>query len=150
MRLVIQRVREASVTAKDKRAVTGPGLAVLWGASAADDERHIDKLAHKTAALRIFEDEQGLMNRSAVQCGFDILVVPNFTLCAETTHGLRPSFTGAAPPDRAQELFARYMSALRAVGGAGRIEQGFFGEEMDLNLQCHGPVTIVMDTEDWS
>jgi len=149
MRLVIQRVTEASVTAGDMTVATGPGLAVLWAAAESDDERHIDKLAQKTAGLRIFEDEQGRMNRSAVQCGYDILVIPNFTLCADASHGLRPSFTGAAAPEKAQELFAAYLSALRTTDGLGRIEQGFFGETMQLELRCHGPVTIILDTEDW-
>lgn len=149
MKVVIQRVLNGAVSVDGgPPQKIGKGLVCLFGAGEGDDLSLVDKLANKTANLRIFEDEQGKMNRSAVELGLDLLVVPNFTLFADTKKGLRPSFTGAADPDFASKAFDLYVEKLRthSVGG---IQTGVFGADMRVDIVNDGPVTIILDTREW-
>ncbi len=147
MRALVQRVSEASVTV-DGRVVgkIGPGLLVLVGVRHGDDAETAASLARKVAHLRIFEDEAGKMNCSAVELGLAALVVSQFTLYADVRKGRRPSFIDAAPPEVASPLVDRFAEELRAAGL--RVETGCFGAHMQVALVNDGPVTIWIDTDD--
>ena len=147
MRIVIQRVAHASVTINGQRkASIGRGMLVLLGIEEADGEEDIDWLCRKTAALRIFDDEDGVMNRSIMDAGGDILVVSQFTLMASYKKGNRPSYIRAAGHATAVPL---YESFCRKMGEAlGRpVQTGEFGADMKVELLNDGPVTICMDTK---
>jgi D-tyrosyl-tRNA(Tyr) deacylase len=146
MRAVIQRVRRGAVTV-DGQTVgeIGAGLVVLVGATHGDTMAQAEQLAQKIASLRIFEDDAGKMNRSALDVGGEFLVVSQFTLYADCRHGRRPSFTDAAPPDLARTLIDHFAAALRRLG-ATRVEAGVFGARMLVEIENDGPVTIVLDT----
>lgn len=148
MRIVIQRVSSASVTIGGAvKSAIGPGLMVLLGVGHEDDESDVDYLVRKTAALRIFDDEDGVMNRSVVDVGGEVLVVSQFTLMAQTRKGNRPSYIEAAGHEKAiplYEAFCRKMS--EAIGRP--VGTGEFGACMQVALVNDGPVTICMDTED--
>jgi D-tyrosyl-tRNA(Tyr) deacylase len=139
MRAVVQRVASASV-AVDAEQVAGieRGLLVLLGVHEADDEAVADRMADKLLALRIFEDAEGRMNLSVGDAGGAILCVSNFTVYGDTRRGNRPSFTAAAPPERALELYERVRERLGAEGGV-------FGAHMQVDLANDGPVTLVVD-----
>jgi len=144
VRAVVQRVREASV-AVDGEAVgeCGAGLVVLLGVSAEDGEVEAERLAHRVARLRIFENEEGRFDRSLLDVGGEALVVSQFTLIADTRKGNRPSFTDAAQPERAEPLYDRFCASLEGEGL--RVARGVFGARMDVTLVNEGPVTIVLD-----
>ena len=147
MRIVIQRVAHASVTIDGQRkASIGQGMLVLLGIEEADGEEDIDWLCKKTAALRIFDDENGVMNRSILDAGGDILMVSQFTLMASYKKGNRPSYIRAAGHATAVPL---YESFCRKMGEAlGRpVQTGEFGADMKVELLNDGPVTICMDTK---
>lgn len=147
MRTVIQRVAHASVTIDGKRkASIGQGLLVLLGIEEADGEEDIDWLCKKTAALRIFDDENGVMNKSILDAGGDILVVSQFTLMASYRKGNRPSYIRAAGHATAIPLYEQFC---RKMGEAlGRpVQTGEFGADMKVELLNDGPVTICMDTK---
>ena len=147
MRIVIQRVAHASVTINGHcKASIGRGMLVLLGIEEADGEEDIDWLCKKTAALRIFDDENGVMNRSIMDAGGDILVVSQFTLMASYKKGNRPSYIRAAGHATAVPL---YESFCRKMGEAlGRpVQTGEFGADMKVELLNDGPVTICMDTK---
>ena len=147
MRIVIQRVAHASVTIDGQRkASIGQGMLVFLGIEEADGEEDIDWLCKKTAALRIFDDENGVMNRSILDAGGDILVVSQFTLMASYKKGNRPSYIRAAGHATAVPL---YESFCRKMGEAlGRpVQTGEFGADMKVELLNDGPVTICMDTK---
>lgn len=144
MRLVIQRVQRGSVSvAGDQIAAVGPGLVVLAGVRAGDTAEQADWLAEKTANLRIFEDDQGKMNRSVLERGGSVLVVSQFTLYANAEKGRRPSFIEAAPPEQAEPLVARYAERLRALGLP--VQTGRFRAEMLVEILNDGPVTIILE-----
>ena len=144
MRIVIQRVAHASVTIDGQRkASIGQGMLVLLGIEEADGEEDIDWLCKKTAALRIFDDENGVMNRSILDAGGDILVVSQFTLMASYKKGNRPSYIRAAGHATAVPLFCRKMG--EALGRP--VQTGEFGADMKVELLNDGPVTICMDTK---
>ena len=141
MRALIQRVSEAQVRVEG--AVVGeigPGLMILVCAMAGDDEAAAQKLARRTARLRIFRDETGRMNRSLLDTGGAALVVSQFTLAADTSGGNRPGFSAAAPPERGEALYLRFAEALSAEGVP--VATGRFGAEMQVALVNDGPVTI--------
>ena len=147
MRAIVQRVKRGVVSVDGE--ITGSvdtGLVVLIGATHQDAEAEAHKLAHKTAHLRIFEDEAGKMNLSALDVGAGILVVSQFTLYADCRRGRRPSFTDAAPPEAAEPLIEHFVDQLREVGVA-RVETGVFRAYMLVEIHNDGPVTIILDTD---
>ncbi|HEX6710231.1 MAG TPA: D-aminoacyl-tRNA deacylase [Rubrobacter sp.] len=145
MRIVLQRVKEASVTVEGEGISNiGPGLLLLVGVAQGDTESEADWLADKVAGLRIMADEEGKMNRSVRDVGGAVLAVSQFTLLADTRKGKRPSFVGAAPPEEAAQLFDYFCERLRAAG-VEQVESGRFGAMMDVALVNEGPVTIVLD-----
>lgn len=143
MRVLIQRVTEASVTIAGERvAEIGQGYLVLFGVGAGDTEEMVDKLVRRTVKLRIFEDEAGKTNRSIEDVGGKVIVVSQFTLYADTKHGNRPGFSDAACPELAVPLYERYVAGLRAALGADRVGTGRFGAEMKVALLNDGPFTV--------
>lgn len=147
MRVVIQRVSEASVSIGGKlKSSIGKGLLVLLGVGREDGEEDIDWLVKKIAGLRIFDDEAGVMNRSVVDIGGDIIVVSQFTLMASTKKGNRPSYMAAAGHEISIPLYDRFCTALsKAVGRP--VGTGEFGADMQVSLVNDGPVTICIDTK---
>ena len=146
MRAVIQRVSEASVSVDGQVAgQIGRGLLVLLGVGPGDGAPEVALLADKIANLRIFPDEAGRFDRSALEVGGAVLVVSQFTLYADTRRGRRPSFTAAAAPEVAAPLVADFAAALRERGLA--VENGVFGAHMRVALINDGPVTITLDSE---
>jgi D-aminoacyl-tRNA deacylase len=121
----------------------GRGLCVLLGFARDDGEGDAERLAGRVARLRIFENDDGRFDRSLLDVGGEALVVSQFTLIAETAKGNRPSFTYAAPPERAEPLYERFCVALRGLGV--RVATGVFGARMSVELANDGPVTIVVD-----
>jgi D-tyrosyl-tRNA(Tyr) deacylase len=147
MRAVVQRVSEASVTiAAAVHAAVGPGLLVLLGIEAADDQEDIDWLASKIVQLRIFNDENGQLNRSLQEISGELLLVSQFTLQASTKKGNRPSFIKAARPEQAVLLYEQMIARLRMELGP-RLKTGVFGADMKVSLCNDGPVTIWFDTK---
>ena len=145
MRIVLQRVKEASVTVDgDRISSIGHGLLLLVGVAQGDGESEADWLADKVAGLRIMGDEEGKMNRSVRDVGGAVLAVSQFTLLADTRKGKRPSFVGAAPPEEAARLFDYFCERLRATG-VYPVQTGRFGAMMDVALVNDGPVTIVLE-----
>jgi D-tyrosyl-tRNA(Tyr) deacylase len=146
MRLVIQRVREASVTVDGTiTGQIGAGLLVLVGCAPTDDEAALAWMVRKLVNLRIFNDENGQMNRSVLDVGGQVLVVSQFTLLADARKGNRPSYAGAAPPAVAEPLYARFV-ALVAQELGQPVPTGIFGADMQVRLLNDGPVTIVLDS----
>jgi D-aminoacyl-tRNA deacylase len=146
MRAVVQRVARARVTVAGRVAgEIGTGLVLLLGVAQGDDEAAADYLVEKTLGLRIFEDDAGKMNRSVVDVGGAVLAVSQFTLYGDVRRGKRPSFDGAARPERAKELYEYFVAQLRAAGM--RCETGVFQAMMDVELVNAGPVTILIDSE---
>ncbi len=147
MRAVIQRVREASVTIDGKLcSAIGPGLMILLGVGHEDGAEDIDYLVKKIAALRIFDDEAGVMNRSVMDIGGEALVVSQFTLMASTKKGNRPSYIHAAGHETAIPLYESFCRALSAAMGRS-VATGVFGADMKVALINDGPVTICIDTK---
>ena len=147
MRVVLQRVREASVTIDGKvRSAIGPGLLVLLGVGPDDGQEDLDWLVRKVAGLRIFDDEAGVMNRSVVEVGGEALVVSQFTLMASTKKGNRPSYIRAARPEVAIPLYEQFCTALSDALGHS-VPTGTFGADMQVSLINDGPVTICIDTK---
>ena len=140
----MQRVSRARVLV-DSEVVgeIGPGLCVLLGVAESDDEAAAERLAGRVARLRIFENEEGKFDRSALDTGGAVLVVSQFTLIADTAKGNRPSFAAAARPEQAEPLYERFSAALRDLGVD--VATGAFGARMQVELVNDGPVTIVLD-----
>ena len=146
MRALVQRVREASVRISDQTvAAIGPGLLVLCGIHPTDAEADREWLARKIASLRIFDDADGVMNRSLLEAGGDALAVSQFTLYASTRKGARPSYSAAAPPEIASPGFDAFVRLLEQ-GLGKRVPTGVFGAHMQIALVNDGPVTIWLDT----
>ena len=146
MRLVIQRVREASVTVGGQvTGQIGPGLLALAGFAPTDAPAQLAWMARKLVQLRIFGDENGQMNRSVLDTGGQVLVVSQFTLLADARKGNRPSYIGAAPPAVAEPLYQQFVSLVAAELGQP-VPTGIFGADMEVNLVNDGPVTIVLDS----
>jgi D-aminoacyl-tRNA deacylase len=148
MRAVIQRVSRAEVRVEGEVVgAIGPGLLALLGVGQDDGPEEARLLADKIVQLRIFSDADGKFNLSALDVGGGVLVVSQFTLFADTRRGRRPSFTSAASPELAAPLVERFMDAIRASGLT--VAGGRFGTHMEVELVNDGPVTIVLDSEDW-
>ena len=147
MRAVIQRVTSAAVSidGKEKSAI-GQGLLILLGVGHEDGREDLDWLVKKVAGLRIFDDENGVMNRSVVDVGGEALVVSQFTLMASTKKGNRPSYIGAAGHEKAIPLYEAFCKALSDAIGKP-VGTGEFGADMQVSLVNDGPVTICIDTQ---
>jgi len=148
MRAVIQRVSQASC--KVNNEITGSieiGFLVLLGIEEADTDEDLQWLAQKITNLRVFGDENGLMNKSLADVGGNILLISQFTLFAQTKKGNRPSFIRAARPEKAIPLYEKMISSLEVLTGK-KIATGIFGTDMKISLVNDGPVTIIMDTKD--
>ncbi len=147
MRVVIQKVSEAKVTV-DGKAVSsvGKGLLVLLGIEDADNEEDIEWLTKKIVQLRIFNDENGVMNRSVQEVGGDMIVVSQFTLHANTRKGNRPSYIRASKPDFAIPMYEKFIAKTEEVLGK-KVGTGIFGAMMDVSLVNDGPVTIIIDSK---
>ena len=146
MRLEIQRVTRASVTVGDETVSSiGKGLTVLVGVERGDTTADVDWLAEKTVGLRIFNDEEGVMNRSIVEVNGEALAVSQFTLTASTRKGNRPSYFRAAPGEESQPLYEAYCRRLESLLGRS-VGRGVFGADMKVELVNDGPVTIIIDS----
>jgi D-tyrosyl-tRNA(Tyr) deacylase len=153
MRAVVQRVTRAAVSvveAGEEHEVgrIGLGLAVLIGVAATDTAAEAERIADKIAALRIFPDEEGKLNRDVREAGGAVLAISQFTLLADTRKGRRPSFSAAARPEHGQALYEAAIARLRAAGLT--VQMGRFGAHMHLEILNDGPVTIILDTEEWA
>jgi D-tyrosyl-tRNA(Tyr) deacylase len=147
MRLLIQRVSHAEVEIKgEKKSGINEGLLLLVGIEEADEEEDIDFLCKKTINLRIFDDENGVMNRSVMDIGGEILVVSQFTLHASTKKGNRPSYLRAAKPDISIPLYEKFCETLTKMFGKP-VQTGEFGADMKVHLVNDGPVTIWIDSK---
>lgn len=146
MRILLQRVAQARVSVEEQViAEIGPGLVLLVGVGPNDGEEQARYLANKIANLRIFEDQDGKMNRSLLDTGGGALVVSQFTLFADTRKGRRPSFTGSAPPAVAEPLVERFAALLEDLGVP--TQTGQFGAHMLVEIANDGPVTISLERE---
>ena len=147
MKAVIQRVSSASVAVANKKiSKIGFGLLILLGIAQEDEERDIDYLVKKTAELRIFKDDGQKMNLSIQDVGGEILIVSQFTLCADTRRGRRPSFIGAAEPKMAENMYDQYCQKIQLLNIP--ISKGQFGASMDVGLINDGPLTIILDSRE--
>ena len=147
MRAVIQRVAEACVKVDGRvTGSIGKGLLILVGIEDADTQEDIDWLTKKIVGLRIFDDENGVMNLSVMEIGGSILAVSQFTLMASTKKGNRPSYIRASKGDFAQPMYEKFCLALEQESGK-KTEKGIFGADMKVSLLNDGPVTIIMDTK---
>jgi len=148
MRAVLQRVTQASCTVDGK--ITGEiktGFLVLLGVEDADTDEDLQWLAQKIASMRVFGDEDGLMNKALADVNGDILLISQFTLFASTKKGNRPGFTRAARPDKAIPMYEQMIKALEELTRK-KVATGIFGADMKISLLNDGPVTIMMDTKD--
>lgn len=140
---LIQRVSEASVdVGGDTVSAIGPGLLVLLGVERGDADAQAERMAERLLAYRVFPDGNGRMNLSVREAGGEILVVPQFTLAADTSRGNRPGFDPAAPPEEAHRLFERLRHELGSRWEPARVRAGVFGADMDVALVNRGPVTF--------
>lgn len=148
MKAVIQRVKYSSVVIDGEEVSRiDNGFLILLGVEQGDTAYDADKLVKKIPVLRIFEDDNGKMNLSCLDIDGEILVVSQFTLCADCSHGRRPSFTASAPPDTANELYEYFVSQLK-LSGVKKVETGRFGADMKVSLLNDGPVTIILNSKD--
>lgn len=147
MRAVLQRVSRASVTVDGQATgAIGRGLLILLGVAEADTGEQADQLLEKSLNLRIFDDADGKMNLSLVDISGELLIVSQFTLLANARKGRRPSYIVAASPDKARDLYERFVGLARTR--IGRVETGVFQAMMDVELVNDGPVTIILDTDE--
>lgn len=148
MKAVIQRVQSSNVKI-DGNIVgeIGKGFLILLGVEKGDTKAEAEKLIKKIPVLRIFEDENEKMNLSCLDIDGEILVVSQFTLCADCSHGRRPSFTNSAPPSEANELYEYFVKALKDAG-VKNVQTGQFGADMKVSLINDGPVTIILDSKE--
>ena len=149
MRAVIQCVRKAdvSVNGGEPRAI-GPGIVILLGVKDTDTLDIVPKLAEKCANLRVFPDEEGKLNKSAVDLGYSAMVVSNFTLYGDTKKGKRPSYITAAKPPLSIDAYELFLAEMEKQG-LKEVKHGEFGADMLVNIANDGPVTIVIDTDQW-
>ena len=146
MRALLQRIREASVSVEGNvTGAIGAGALVFVGVTNGDSDDDRDWLVHKIVSLRIFDDDAGVMNKSRLDAGGNVLAVPQFTLYASTKKGQRPSWSTAARPDVAQPIFSGFVAALSAALGKP-VAAGVFGAHMRVALINDGPVTLWLDS----
>jgi D-tyrosyl-tRNA(Tyr) deacylase len=144
MRIVVQRVSRATVRVEEETVGSiGPGLLALVAFSAGDGDAELAWMARKLIGLRVFPDDERRMNRSVREVGGSLLVISQFTLYGDTSRGMRPSFTEAASPEKAEGLYELFLDALRAEGVP--VESGRFAAMMDVELVNDGPVTLILD-----
>ena len=147
MKGLIHRVSEASVTVNgEKISAIGPGLLLLLGVEKDDTQNEARDLCRKILSYRVFPDEQGRMNVNVQDSGGSLLIVPQFTLAADTGSGTRPGFSLAAPPDMANSLYQNFVAQARAELGESRVGEGQFGADMKVALVNDGPVTFMLET----
>jgi D-tyrosyl-tRNA(Tyr) deacylase len=145
-RAVVQRVKSGSVRiGAEEIARIGRGFVILVGIGQADSDAEVDRLADKIGVLRVFEDDEGKMNRSASDVGGAMLAVSQFTLYGDVRKGRRPSFVSAAPPDEGLRLYDRFCARLAWQGY--EVQKGRFGAEMLVTIENDGPVTILLDSD---
>ncbi len=145
MKAVIQRVRKAKVTVEGEViGQIGQGIVILLGVKEGDTEEEVSWLARKCVNLRIFEDQKGNFNFSALETEAEILVISQFTLYGDCRKGRRPSFTEAAKPSEAEELYERFVEECRQTGL--KVETGIFGAMMEVEIHNYGPVTLIPET----
>ncbi|MFN8456368.1 MAG: D-aminoacyl-tRNA deacylase [Anaerolineae bacterium] len=148
MRAILQRVHRGYVAVEGQIVgKIGPGFVILVGVTHGDGSAEVKKLAEKIAHLRVFEDEQGKMNLSALETGAEMLVISQFTLYADARKGRRPSFTDAALPALAEPLVIQFVESLQALG-VKKVATGLFGAHMLVHIENDGPVTIILDTKE--
>ena len=146
MRILLQRVRRASVqVSAEQIAEIGPGLLAFVGVAAGDTNETVRWMAEKLVNIRIFEDENGKMNRSLEESGGSVLLVSQFTLYGALEKGNRPNFMGAAPPERAEAVYEELLALLKARLGTGRVGAGRFRAKMMVELINDGPVTMMLE-----
>ena len=146
MRAIIQRVKNSTVTVDGEiKGSVGKGYNILLGVMDGDGEAQAELLAAKVAKLRVFEDENGKMNKGILDIGGEILVISQFTLCADIRKGNRPSFTDSAPPQEADRLY-KYFCAKLIENGIAKVETGVFAADMLVSIENDGPVTIWIDS----
>ncbi len=149
MKAILQRVSSASVISDG--VLTGDisqGVMILLGVVTGDTREEMKTLANKIANLRIFSDENDKMNLSLLDVEGGALVVSNFTLCADASHGRRPSYTNAMEPKAAKQLYLEFLDELKNQGVL-QVEAGVFGADMKVSIENDGPVTIILNTDDW-
>ena len=147
MKAVIQRVSSASVSVDNTQISSiNNGFLILLGVQQGDDEKDLEYLVNKTAGMRIFKDDKQHMNLSIKDVNGEALVVSQFTLCADTHKGRRPSFIHAAPPEIAKQMYQQFCEQLKIAGVP--VQTGKFGAMMDVSLINDGPVTIILDSRD--
>ncbi|MCI6615822.1 D-aminoacyl-tRNA deacylase [Ruminococcus sp.] len=148
MKVILQRVSNARVDIENKTVgQIDKGFLILLGVENGDEQRDADVLAAKISGLRIFTDENDKMNLSLTDVGGGVLVISNFTLCADCSHGRRPSFIAAARPETAEPLY-EYFCRKMTDNGISRVEKGVFGADMQVSLTNDGPVTIEINSKD--
>lgn len=148
MKAVIQRVKYANVKIVGEIAgECGKGFMILLGVHSSDTKEDAEKLMKKVPVLRIFEDDNGKMNKSLLDVDGEALVVSQFTLIADCSHGRRPSFTDSAPAQQANELYEYFVELLRQ-SGVRSVQTGVFGADMQVELVNDGPVTIILDSKE--
>ncbi len=140
MKVMIQRVKGATLTCGDFKSSINKGLVIFLGVAINDEEEKTKILAQKISKMRIFEDENGKMNRSVLDINGEILAVSQFTLMADCSHGNRPSFSNAEKPERANEIYKKFILDLREIGL--HVETGVFGGDMQILQHNDGPVSI--------
>ncbi len=146
MRAVVQRVLNANVKIEGKvHAEIEKGLLVLLGVRPEDDEKAMEYMTDKLTNIRIFEDENGKMNKSIKDIGGEILIVPNFTLYGDARKGRRPGFTAAGSPAEAQKVFEKFIENIKGAGVP--VKTGVFQADMNVNISNDGPVTILLDSD---
>jgi D-tyrosyl-tRNA(Tyr) deacylase len=149
MKAIVQRINMASVIADGEQSGTAKkGLLVLLGVYDQDTEQHAELLARKVCNLRIFVDQDDKMNLSVLDVGGSVLTVSNFTLCADTKKGNRPSFINAKAPNEANMLYKKFMEYIK-INGVSDSQSGSFGADMKITTELNGPVTIILDTDTW-
>jgi D-tyrosyl-tRNA(Tyr) deacylase len=149
MKVVLQRVLSGKVVVSGETVgEIGQGIVVLVGFEKGDINSYIDKMVDKIVSLRIFEDAAGKMNLSVKDINGSLLIVPNFTLAADCRKGRRPSFQSSEDPERAEEMFRRFVEKCKKVGV--EVQTGIFGADMKVHIVNDGPVTFILNSKDFS